>query len=502
MIPLGIRIFCRLGGSRMKVPKAKRATKTLSERSRERQRNDFADLLFQAVDHSSDLITMADLDGNIMFVNRAFLRNFRYSEHEIIGQSVRRLTPANVPDSISQEMGMKAREDGGWKGECIAVRQDGTEFPVLLSLGPIKDRSGKLMGTFSIAQDISSQKETEEHLRRSEGRMRAMLEDSAKLTELVDIFQSCQSMEEAYKITEDALRNMLAARSGALCITSPSRNIVESVATWGDSLSTDKTFSPDDCWALRRGRIHAVRDSGSPLRCGHVKEDVQKGHLCVPLAAQGETLGVLYLEGLGETSASDSIERVTQQATAVGERISLAIANLKLRGELRTQSIRDPLTGLFNRRYMEETLEREISRAVRNEQVVSILMCDIDHFKRFNDTYGHQAGDVLLRALGDFLLQRTRGQDVPCRFGGEEFAVILAGANLDAARQRGEILREESKALTVHHGGQLLGRISLSVGVAAFPEHGKSAEELVKAADSALYRAKSEGRDRVVLMEV
>lgn len=269
----------------MKTPK-KKVPAAISGQTRARRRNDFADLLFQAVDHSSDLITMADLEGKITFVNRAFLRNFRYAEHEIIGQSIRRLTPANMPESLGIEMGTRAREDGGWKGECIAVRKDWTEFPVLLSLGPIKDRSGKLVGTFSIAQDITVQKQAEEHLRRSEGRLRAMLQDSAKLTELVDIFQSCQSMEEAYKITENALRGMLQARSGALCITSSSRNIVESVATWGEKLSTDRTFSPDDCWALRRGRVHIVTDSGSPLRCGHVKGEVQKGHLCVPLAAR------------------------------------------------------------------------------------------------------------------------------------------------------------------------------------------------------------------------
>lgn len=483
----------------MKSPKATHPAKD-SRTGQGRQRDNFASLLFQAVDHSSDLVTMADLNGNITFVNRAFLRAYGYSVDEIIGQSVRKLTAPGTPGHVTEERRKKAWEEGGWKGEYLAVRRDGTEFSVLLSVGPIKDESGKLVGTFSIAQDITVQKEAAEQLRRSEGRMRAMLEDSAKLTELVDIFQSCQSMEEAYKITENALRNILTARSGALCITSPSRNIVETVAIWGDHLSTDKTFGPDDCWALRRGRIHTVADSLSPLRCAHVKDEVQNGHLCLPLAAQGETLGVLYLEGLVGDSADNPIERVTQQATAVGERISLAIANLKLRGALRTQSIRDPLTGLFNRRYMEETLERELSRATRNEQVVALLMCDIDHFKRFNDTFGHQAGDVLLRALGDFLTQRTRGQDVACRFGGEEFALILAGANLDAAHQRAEILREEVKALIVRHGGQLLGTISLSVGIAAFPEHGRSAEELVRAADSALYRAKSDGRDRVALM--
>ena len=141
----------------------------------------------------------------------------------------------------------------------------------------------------------------------------------------------------------------------------------------------------------------------------------------------------------------------------MGERISLALANLRLREVLRGQSIRDPLTGLFNRRFMEESLERELRRAVRGKQPVAVLMLDIDHFKRFNDTFGHQAGDALLRALGNLLKETTRGQDVVCRYGGEEFAFVLAGASLDAARKRAELLREEIKHLNVRHGGQLLG---------------------------------------------
>ena len=176
----------------------------------------------------------------------------------------------------------------------------------------------------------------------------------------------------------------------------------------------------------------------------------------------------------------------------------MAIANLRLRDVLRTQSVRDPLTGLFNRRYMEESLERELRRAARNEQGVAVIMLDIDRFKHFNDMFGHQAGDALLRALGDFLTQRTRGQDVACRFGGEEFAIILAGASLSAAVQRAELFRQEVKQLSVQHAGQLLGRISLSIGVAAYPGHGGTSEELVRNADQALYRAKTEGRDRVV----
>ena len=281
--------------------------------------------------------------------------------------------------------------------------------------------------------------------------------------------------------------------------------MVEAVATWGDTLATEKTFAPDDCWALRRGKIHRVSDATSPLRCAHVSGSPAGGYLCVPLLAHGETLGVLCLGRPSQSptpslgSPEDPMGALARQASAVGERISLALANLRLRDVLRSQSIRDPLTVLFNRRYMEESLEREVRRAVRNDECVTLLMLDIDRFKQFNDTFGHQAGDTLLRALGDFLSQRTRGQDVACRYGGEEFVLILAGATADDGCKRAEFLRAELKQLTVQHARQVLGRITLSIGISAFPGHGATAEELLRAADQALYRAKAEGRDRVAV---
>jgi diguanylate cyclase (GGDEF)-like protein len=215
-------------------------------------------------------------------------------------------------------------------------------------------------------------------------------------------------------------------------------------------------------------------------------------------------MGVLYLEGPTRLLAPSQgllggqLEALGHQAIAVAERISLALANLRLREILRGQSLRDPLTGLFNRRYMEESLERELRRAARNNHSVALLMLDVDHFKRFNDTFGHQAGDTLLRSLGDFLTKRTRGQDSACRYGGEEFSIILSGVSVEAAKKRAELLREDLKHLTIEHVGQVLGSVTLSIGVAAFPGHATS-EALLKAADQALYRAKAEGRDRVVV---
>jgi diguanylate cyclase (GGDEF)-like protein len=282
------------------------------------------------------------------------------------------------------------------------------------------------------------------------------------------------------------------------------------VASWGDSQATEKTFLLDECWALRRSKVHQVKSSGSPLRCAHVHGNPPGGYFCVPLVAQGDAFGVLYLEFPPEPAdslsdppprerRSDHVDIEVRQATALGERLSLALGNLRLREALRTQSIRDPLTNLFNRRYMEESLERELSRSARTGQPVSLLLLDIDHFKLFNDTFGHQGGDALLRTLGDFLSQRTRGQDVACRYGGEEFAIILSGAGKEPAARRAQILHDDLKHMIVEDAGRILGKVTFSTGIAAAPENGTTAAELLRAADASLYRAKAEGRDRIVV---
>jgi diguanylate cyclase (GGDEF)-like protein/PAS domain S-box-containing protein len=396
--------------------------------------------------------------------------------------------------------------------EYRIVRPDGSLRWINNRTFPVRDSNGKFCRVVGIAEDITARKQEESELRTAHEKMNLALRqserlarDAVQLTELVDILQSCQTVDEAYKVTGDALPSLVASRSGALCITSPSRNVVEVVVSWGGHHATEKTFAPDACWALRRGKIHLVADSSSPLRCAHVNASLEGGHLCVPLAAQGETLGVLYCEGLlaapdpAVGTPESQCDALGMQARAVGERISLALANLRLREVLRSQSIRDPLTGLFNRRYMEESLERELRRADRNKQPVALIMLDIDRFKQFNDLFGHQAGDALLRALGDFLLQRTRGQDVACRYGGEEFALILASAAVDAACKRIEILRQELKQLTVQHAGQMLGRVTFSIGIASYPGNATTPEELLRAADRALYQSKREGRDRVTV---
>ena len=217
--------------------------------------------------------------------------------------------------------------------------------------------------------------------------------------------------------------------------------------------------------------------------------------MCIPLVAQGETLGLLQLHG--EAPAGQA----AQLLDAFTEQLALAIANLELRETLRSQAIRDPLTELYNRRYMDETLLQELSRVRRKEATLSVIMIDIDHFKRLNDTAGHAAGDEVLRRVARQLMSAVRREDVACRYGGEEFALILPELAIEGAVERAERLRREIEDLFVEVGGKRIGPVTASFGVACYPMHGSSGAALLHLADKALYQAKALGRNRVVVAD-
>jgi diguanylate cyclase (GGDEF)-like protein/PAS domain S-box-containing protein len=324
------------------------------------------------------------------------------------------------------------------------------------------------------------------------------------LSEMASTLQSCKDVAEAFKEIGNVAEQLFPDWSGALSITTASRTAVETVVDWGIPVGGERVFAPDDCWALRRGQLQSFRRSGKGSSCRHIDLTEVSESICVPFMAQGEALGILSLQMRGEAQQPESAQRLSREserrlAHVLVEQVGLALGNLKLRESLRHQSICDPLTGLSNRRFMEESLEREFSRAKRSGSYLAIVMMDLDHFKRFNDTFGHQAGDTLLRVLGDLLKRSTRGQDIACRYGGEEFALVLTDANLDGVLKRAEILRQQVKQMNVEYAGQLLGTVSVSIGVAVYPEHGNSSPEVLRASDQALYRAKREGRDRVCL---
>jgi diguanylate cyclase (GGDEF)-like protein len=216
------------------------------------------------------------------------------------------------------------------------------------------------------------------------------------------------------------------------------------------------------------------------------------------MQAQGEVIGLFHLRW----KAPHPPPLADQLAATVAEHITLSLSNLRLREDLRSQSIRDPLTSVFNRRYMEEAFTHELYRAARHSRPVGVIMLDVDHFKAINDAHGHAYGDSLLKALAAYLKNRLRGEDILCRYGGEEFTIILPDTTLENALALAERLRSEIQALELEPGSPPLEPIHISLGVAAFPEHGRNAEELLKSADWALYQAKKRGRDQVITADL
>ena len=319
-----------------------------------------------------------------------------------------------------------------------------------------------------------------------------------------DLLQSCFTLEEASGVLASSAQKLFPGYSGALLVFSASRNVLEAMTFWGSNISGERVFGPNDCWALRRGRLHQSGSDKSAVRCIHLGSGSRLPSLCTPLMAHGETLGILSLvtepnESGGTQAAIPKFD--VQLAVSVAEQAGLAFANLKLREKLRHQSVRDPLTGLFNRRYLDESLERELPNAIRKNRSLGVVMLDVDRFKKFNDMFGHDAGDTVLRELGDYLTKFIRRGDLACRYGGEEFTLILPESTLEDTRRRAEELRTSFQQLSLKHRDIVLGKVTLSLGVAALPEHGTTATELLAAADSALLKAKEEGGDRVLIAE-
>lgn len=320
---------------------------------------------------------------------------------------------------------------------------------------------------------------------------------------LVNVLQSSINIAEAFAGIDRYCKQIFRSNAGAFFIRKNSKDYFERVAAWGDASVAPDGFEPHECWSARNGNVYRFDSIETDLPCLHFEKDMIAGtsYLCLPMNANGELTGIMILFGAKDAAGAPLPvpERVEALASVVIEKIGLAIANIRLRDTLRHNSIIDALTGLYNRRYMEETLRREISRAERMDKPIGVMMLDVDHFKRFNDTHGHDAGDLILREAAQVMKKIARKSDFACRFGGEEFILVMPDADSAIMVTRAETVRNEIRNLTVSYGGQSIGPVSVSIGIAVFPRSGLTSELLIKAADDALYQAKMNGRDQAVV---
>ena len=365
----------------------------------------------------------------------------------------------------------------------------------------VRDATGRPLWMAGTHTDITDRRLIEEALCDTLVGVQRHDDQMTALNRMNDLLLSCQTREEAYEIIARGAARLFDGCTGGLAIELKDASpVLRVMATWGDSPHLPASFPSCDCWALRRRVPYEVGDPARGVPCRHFTHPPKHAYLCFPLIVRGATVGLLYL-GAGDGLADERFRELRALALTVGESVKLILSNLKLQEALREQAIRDPLTGLFNRRYLDETLPRELHRHQRTGDPLTVAMLDLDHFKRFNDTYGHDAGDTVLRAVGSLLRRSLRAGDLACRYGGEELTVVLPGSSLDDARPRLDALRQAVVSLRLPHQEGILPPITVSIGMALAAAGETDAAALLSRADAALYRAKAQGRDQVVIAD-
>jgi len=493
--------------------------------------------LEQVLEQTGEAVIVKDLNAVVTYWNSEAANLYGYSAQEAIGQPLRKLHAADLSDADYARLLDRVRAGKPTASSTERRKKGGDLVRVALKTTPLLDAEGKLVGEITVARDVTALQRTEEALRAAQATLQARLtaireanrnltreiaarhkadaamrsnnqalgatvrqlesfhRDGEVLSRMAELLQSCTTRPEAYAIVRETGAQLFPDASGSLFIYRDSRDALEHVTTWGHGPVPEVTLAPDECWALRLGNPHFVPGKGT-IRCHHAHEDVAS-YVCMPVQGQGQVLGLLHIAVEVNPRTMRPSRDAEQRLRALTDRVGPALANLKLRDALRELALRDSLTGMYNRRYLDDALSRELYRAERSGKPLSVVMIDIDHFKIFNDKYGHDAGDFVLSGVARAIMKNIRPSDIACRYGGEELAVVFADTDLECARERAEVLRLAIRETNLTLLGQALPAPTASFGVSMYPTNGAKPVDLLKAADKALYRAKQEGRDRV-----
>jgi diguanylate cyclase (GGDEF)-like protein/PAS domain S-box-containing protein len=458
--------------------------------------------LEQVLEQTGEAVIVKDLNAVVTFWNREAASLYGFSAHEAVGQPLRKLHAADLCEADYARLLERVRAGRPTSSSTDRRKKNGETVRVTIKTSPLLDWQGKLVGEITVARDVTALYHTEESLRANNralaGTVRQLESyhrDGESLSRMTELLQSCTQRAEAYAIVRETGAQLFPRSSGSLFIYRESRDVLEHAASWGGGPEPESTLSPDDCWALRQGKPHFVPPKGT-IRCRHAHEEA-KSYVCMPVQGQGQTLGLLHIAVEVNPRSMRPARAIDRRLRAMTDRVGPALANLKLRDALREMALRDGLTGLYNRRYLEDALNRELHRAERSGKPVSVVMIDIDHFKHFNDKFGHDAGDFVLGTVARVITKSIRPSDIACRYGGEELAIVLPEASLECARERVEQVRLAIRNSNLTYLGQTLPAPTASFGVAVYPANGAKSADLLKAADQALYRAKHEGRDRI-----
>jgi diguanylate cyclase (GGDEF)-like protein/PAS domain S-box-containing protein len=327
----------------------------------------------------------------------------------------------------------------------------------------------------------------------------------ALTSKMGSFLQSCINMQEADRVITQFLPLLLPSVDGALYLLNNSTDMYELTSGWGKTVESDETFAADACWAVRHRKAHHFKSGDVEELCAHCTKGMKRDYLDIPLISQGKILGLLHLEEKDEAEKNNDDNMLTglgkNLAMIVAGQLAFALSNIRLQEAVREQAIRDTLTGLYNRRYMEQALDKEIRQAARNNASVGVITLDLDSFGKFNDRHGYKSGNLIMRNLGDFLKSNSHPDDIICRGNGDEFAIICPRISPDTLKHRAEGILEGLTYFNKRHQDLYQEPLTLSLGTAIFPDDGHTSEQIIKLADIALNQAVQEGGNKVVLAE-
>ncbi|MDB6060074.1 MAG: Response regulator PleD [Verrucomicrobiaceae bacterium] len=388
--------------------------------------------------------------------------------------------------------------------ELIGIRHELQQLNRQLE-ARVEERTRALeLSNSELAREVVVREYTQQELRESNERLNRYLrelerhnEDNTRLNLLSDQLHCCDSHAELQKVLERSCSEVFGSEGGALLQWCDDELCLLG-APWGAGVGQNWQLVAAAQLALKRGRLFPAFIEEQ----GQASANVFQGNwqlLCAPLQSRGSSIGVLAQLRSTPFWTGDSIadDKLEQMLRAMADHTALALNNLSLREQLREQSLSDPLTGLYNRRFMYQQMDRLVSLWERNNQPFALILLDVDHFKSVNDRFGHDVGDEVLVCLADMLGHQVRRSDVACRMGGEEFVVLMGGAEQKQALERAEAIRLAIATMRVVGAGD--SQITVSAGVALYPQHGDDAYMLLRAADRALYESKNQGRDRITL---
>ena len=462
----------------------------------------------QVIDSISDYIYVTEISESGKPVNLYHSRNIEnltgYSVESFLNNWDFWLTDVIHPEDRTTALAQTEKLAAGLDSEMEyrLVRSDG-QIVWVRDSGRVRGQEDGTKVVYGVLSDITERKQSEQVLRYSIKEQEQRTRELHLLNHMGGLLQTCQSEKDTYSVLINICRLLFPVSSGRLYILDQQKDSLQKVHCWGEARTESKEQSAEDykkAYQQRYKHLDPWEITSFSARLAHFP---QERIVYAVITTQGELLGMLCLSlatpepDYSEKDWLQEIETKRMVIARIAEHYALFLNNLRLRETLRVEAIRDPLTGLYNRRYMETALQREIRRATREQTSVGIMLLDIDHFKKFNDTYGHPTGDLLLQEIAAILQQSTRLEDIACRYGGEEFLLILPGASLEITEKRAREILDKVRAFQFPYQQEMLG-VTVSIGVAAVPDHGCELENVIQAADTALYQAKANGRNQVI----